>query len=147
MAEKRYSGVRSGERGSRVPDVRRRSDPCSLQRLRRLLYPRESVDDLLNPVFYLDLVVECVASFYVMACLVWAMMTLKTDSYQPNTTHFGLFAGFIIMTLIEAYGPISGAPINPAACLGFFVAGRISLVRGVCSLSRLRDQFNISQLH
>lgn len=100
-----------------------------ISRLKTLLYPRESIDDLLNPVFYRDVFVECVVCAYVMACVIWALMTLHVTSYKPNTTHFGLFAGFIIMLLIEAYGPISGAPLNPAGCWGFFLAGRISLAR------------------
>lgn len=97
--------------------------------LKKWLYPRESIDDLFNPVFYRDVFVECVLCAYVMACVIWALMTLHEAAYKPNTTHFGLFAGFFVMLIIEAYGPICGAPINPAGCWGFFLAGRLSFAR------------------
>lgn len=99
--------------------------------LKKWLYPHESIDDLLNPVFYRDVFVECVLCAYVMACVIWALMTLNKEAYSPSTTHFGLFAGFFVMMVIEAYGPICGAPINPAGCWGFFLAGRLSFARGM----------------
>lgn len=108
------------------------------KRLKNWLYPRDSIDDLLNPLFYMELFIECVLCAYTMACVIWCLMTLHPESYSPSTTHFGLFAGFIIMLLIEAYGPLTGAPINPAGCWGFFIAGRISLARSKChSISHL----------
>ena len=118
---------------SRVPIVLAwRKKFFTWENLKKYLYPRESIDDLLNPVFYMELVVEGILCAYVMCLVIWCLNTLNAAAYSPNTTHFGLFAGFFIMYVIEAYGPITGAPINPAGVWGFFLAGRISLARSKC---------------
>lgn len=92
-------------------------------------YPRESLDDLVNPVFWRDVFIETLVCMFIECCVVWALVTCNKDMYVPGTTHFGLFAGFFIYALIEGYGPISGAPMNPAGCWGFFLAGRMSAAR------------------
>lgn len=94
-------------------------------------YPYESIDDLQNPVFWRDVFIETILCMFVECCVIWALTTLHPAMYVPSTTHFGLFAGFFIYSLIEGYGPVSGAPMNPAGVWGFFLAGRMSFARTV----------------
>jgi len=95
----------------------------------RQLYPRQSADDLINPVFWRDVALEFVVCVLVECCVIWVLTTLRREMYQPSTTHIGLFAGFLVYAVIEGYGPVTGAPVNPACCWGFFLAGRMSAAR------------------
>ena len=112
-----------------TPTPRSRSHDL-LDLLLRYVYPASSIADMKNPVFWRDVLVETVCCMYVECLVIWALSTLHKEMYSPNTTHFGLWAGFLIYLLIEGYGPISGCPINPAGCWGFFLAGRMSAARG-----------------
>jgi len=100
----------------------------------RLLIPYDSMDDLQNPVFWRDVVMETIACMFVECCIIWVLSTLNPSFYTPSSTHVGIFAGFFIYTLIEGYGPISGAPLNPAGCWGFFLAGRMSAARSMSNI-------------
>ena len=93
------------------------------------LHPRQSLDDLVNPVFWRDVVVEFVVCIFIGCYIIWVLTTLREDLYQLSTTHIGLFAGFFIIAVVEGYGPVSGAFVNPASCWGFFLVGRISAAR------------------
>ena len=127
---KRLSLKETPNNQSRAPIVlARRKMFFTTENLSKFFYPKESIDDLLNPVFYMELVVECILCAYVMCLVIWCLNTLNPAAYSPNVLHFGLFAGFFIMYVIEAYGPITGAPLNPAGVWGFFIAGRISFAR------------------
>jgi glycerol uptake facilitator-like aquaporin len=105
--------------------------PFNARLFLRHCYPHESIDDLQNPVFYRDVFIETILCGIVECCVIWALTTLNKAMYIPSTTHFGLFAGFFIYVLIEGYGPVSGAPMNPAGVWGFFLAGRMSAARMV----------------
>lgn len=91
-------------------------------------YLLQNVDDLLNPYFWTEIILEFVLCSWILTIVIWALVTGAT---APTTSFFGLFAGFIIMALIEGYGPMCGCPINPAGVWGFFLAGRISVVRAI----------------
>jgi hypothetical protein len=56
--------------------------------------------------------------------------SIVQSHYEPGTTHFGLFAGFMIFAVVEAWTPICGCLLNPAAVIGFYIAGRMSFARG-----------------
>lgn len=90
-----------------------------------------NVDDLLNPYFWVEVLVEFILCAFVLTAVIWALTTLNEHAFKPTTTHFGIFAGFISIALIEGYGPLCGTLLNPAGVWGFFVAGRISLVRAI----------------
>ena len=95
----------------------------------RRLYPSQSIKDVVSPVFWRDVVIEFVICSFVECCVIWVLSPLRKDMHQPSTTHIGLFAGFFIYAIIEGYGPVNGAPVNPAVCWGFFLAGRMSAAR------------------
>ena len=128
-SEKKEKDSKDSEQTVEVTSVSTSSLYTTLSKavIRRLYL--DSLDDLCNPVFYRDVVVECILCAYVICLVIWCLVTLIPAAYEPSTTHFGLFAGFFIMYVIEAYGPVCGAPINPAGVWGFFLAGRISLAR------------------
>jgi len=98
-------------------------------RLQTRLSLRQSLDDLASPVFWRDIALEFVLCVFVECCVVLVLSTLRPEMYRPSTTHIGLFAGFLIYAVSEGYGPLTGAPVNPAACWGFFLAGRMSAAR------------------
>lgn len=92
-----------------------------------------SLDDLRSPGFWCDIFTESVMCAYLAALVIFVLVTCNTHHYEPSTTHFGLFAAFLIFALIEAWFPLCGGLINPAANLGFFIAGRISFARAIIS--------------
>ena len=89
----------------------------------------QSLDDVISPVFWRDVAVEFVLCAFVECCVILLLTTLRQDLYQPSITHIGLFVGFFVYALTEGYGPVNGARVNPAACWGLFLAGRISAAR------------------
>lgn len=91
---------------------------------------RASLRDLRNPVFWRDVASELLVVTVLMTIIIFVLISNNEKVYPITTTHLGLFAGFLVFVLIEGYGPISGAHMNPAASFSLWVAGNISLARG-----------------
>ncbi len=70
------------------------------------------------------LAAECIGTF----CLVFAgTAAIVVNDMKPGTvTHVGvaLTFGLVVLALVYALGDVSGAHLNPAVSLGFFVARR-----------------------
>jgi hypothetical protein len=49
----------------------------------------------------------------------------------PSPLVIGVFASFMIFSAVDGWGPMSGCLLNPAAIIGFYLAGRMSFVRGL----------------
>ena len=82
-------------------------------------------------------VVEILGTFAVVFAGTGAVVI---DAVTGGTvTHVGisLTFGLIVMAMIYAVGEVSGAHLNPAVTLGFFVAGRFS---GRCVLPYIASQ-------
>lgn len=106
------------------------SPPLSgADRIRNFFYPDRSIADLKSPKFYKDLLVEFICCTYFITLVDWVLITNHEALYKPNTGQFGLFAGFLVFALVEAWHPLHGGTLNPAGTLGFWLCGRMSLVR------------------
>lgn len=118
---------------NRVPGgADRRSSQMASFSLRRKVkeFVRTNVDDFLNPFFWVEVLVEFILCTFVSIIVIWALTTINPARYNPSSTHFAIFAGVAIIALIEGYGPLCGAPVNPVGVWGFLIVGRISLVKG-----------------
>ena len=88
---------------------------------------------LMNGDFSLDAlrtyVAELIATFF----LVWVGTgaIIVNDATGGSITHPGVAASFglIVMIMIYSFGSISGAHMNPAVSIGFFVIRQLSLIR------------------
>ena len=87
--------------------------------------------------FYRDLVSEAMVSCYLVMYVTFSMVTLNSEIYLLSMTHAGIMVGFLIYLLIEGYGPISGAHMNPSVSFAHWLSGRITLVRGKYSYSNI----------
>jgi len=92
-------------------------------------YPRESLKDLRSVVFWRDVVCETLATTLLITFLM-LVVTGNNAHYVLTTTHIGFFAVIAVYLLLEGYGPFS-SQMNPAVSLTLFLAGRISLARGI----------------
>ena len=108
-----------------ISERRRGTSRC----LHQEFHWRRSLADVVNPVFWRDVGVEFLLCALVESSVIWVLTTLRRDLYQLSTTHVALFVGFLVTAVVDGYGPVSGAFVNPAACWGFFLAGRISAAR------------------
>lgn len=71
---------------------------------------------------------RCLAELFGTSCLVFAgtgaIIVDQITRGQLGVVGIGLVFGFIVMAMIGAVGPLSGAHLNPAVTIGFAVAGR-----------------------
>jgi len=93
------------------------------------LHLRRSLNDVVNPVFWRDVVVEFTLCIFVECYVILVITTLNEDIYKLSTTHIALFVALFVVAGNAGYGPFSGTPVNPAGCWGGFLAGRMSAAR------------------
>src|SRR6218665_699500 len=91
--------------------------------------PKRSLEEIKTATFWREVIAEGMAPLTLIFFITLCMISNDPTHYKPNTTHAGLFAGFLVCMLVEGYGPISGAHMNPAVSLGLFVVGHISGAR------------------
>ncbi|ESO09512.1 hypothetical protein HELRODRAFT_185352 [Helobdella robusta] len=95
-----------------------------------LLTFKASRRDLATLIFWRDVSCEFVVSTFLMTVVILILTTNDTHAYQPSTTHFGLFAGFFIYSLLETWGPISCLG-HPPAAFCFMLGGKFTVARTV----------------
>jgi glycerol uptake facilitator-like aquaporin len=87
--------------------------------------------ELRSPIFWRDAIVEMITCTILTIFVMIILITCHSASYTPNVMHFGIFAAFFVYLLIEGYGPICGATINPAACFALCASGHITWFRAI----------------
>ncbi len=76
-----------------------------------------------------DVICELVATF----CLESAQCALPLSWDNPDrggVVQIALGMGFVVTILIEAFGPLSGAHMNPAVTISMAASGMITVTRG-----------------
>lgn len=106
--------------------------------------PKLSMEELRSATFWREVLAEGLATMTLIFFITLLLVTNDLNHYKPNTTHGGLFAGFLVCMLVEGFGPISGAHMNPAVSLGLFVVGHITGAR--CKKTPIYlYQYNVSK--
>lgn len=91
--------------------------------------PKRSIDEIKTATFWMEVVAEGLATLFLIFFISLVMISNDKTHYTPNTTHAGLFAGFLVCMLVEGFGPICGCHMNPAVSLGLFIVGHISAAK------------------
>ena len=67
---------------------------------------------------------ESIGTFALVFCGTGAVIINETAGGALGTTGIAIVFGLIVFAMIETFGEVSGAHLNPAVSLGFAVAGR-----------------------
>ncbi|XP_015676654.1 aquaporin-5 [Protobothrops mucrosquamatus] len=89
----------------------------------------ERRSEILSPKFAWAILCEFVGTA-IFLCIAMGS-SFKWPLEQPNVLQISLAFGLTIATMVQIFGPISGAHINPAVTLAYFVGNQISIVRFV----------------
>jgi len=78
--------------------------------------------------FWRAVLAEFVGTFILVAvgcgsCIAW--------DEKPSVVHIALTFGFVIASLVQAIGHISGCNINPGVTVGLLVSGHVGLIKAV----------------
>ncbi len=87
-------------------------------------------EELKSHVFWRDVVAEAVATFCLMS--VQCALPLPWGREEVFGEQIQVSAGMacIVMAMIQTFGPLGGAHMNPAVTIAFWVAQRITILRG-----------------
>ncbi|XP_013927074.1 PREDICTED: aquaporin-5-like [Thamnophis sirtalis] len=85
--------------------------------------------EILSPKFAWAILSEFVGTAIFLCIALGA--SFKWPMEQPNVLQISLAFGLTVATMVHIFGPISGAHINPAVTLAYFVGNQISIVRFV----------------
>lgn len=85
--------------------------------------------EILSPKFAWAILSEFVGTA-IFLCIALGS-SFKWPLEHPNVLQISLAFGLTVATMVHIFGPISGAHINPAVTLAYFVGNQISIVRFV----------------
>lgn len=81
--------------------------------------------------FWRDVLAEALATFFLVSIQCALPLTWNDTTLQlGNAVQIGLGMGFIITVLIEVFGELSGAHMNPAVTVSMMVATKVTVLRG-----------------
>jgi len=89
--------------------------------------------ELKSVLFWRNVCVELLSVIMLIVLIVMSLTTLNTHLYIPGVLHFGLLFSFLVFLLIEGYGPVGGAIMNPPAAISLCLAGHFTPLRGLYS--------------
>lgn len=104
---------------------RQRSVTSKLSRL----YPRQSLRDVTDLIFWHDVFFEVIISGIVACVVIWALTSLNPVLYTLSVTHIAFFAASLIFSYGDGWSTINGAIFNPAVVFALFIIGRITFAR------------------
>lgn len=79
--------------------------------------------------FWRDVISEIFVSAFLLTFLTFNQINYF-EWWNVNPTHVGLVMGFIVFVLVESFGHIGGAHMNPGVTFIMFCRGDISLIKG-----------------
>ncbi len=84
--------------------------------------------------FWRDVIAEGLATFFLVAVqcalpLTWSDTTLQLG----NVVQVALGMGFVVTVLIEVFGEMGGAHMNPAVTISMMLTTKVTCLRGKCA--------------
>ena len=90
-------------------------------------------DEMKNPVFWRDVIAEVFCSSLLLFSLTCNYVEFGRD-FMVTPTHVGLVMGLTVVALVETFGHIGGAFMNPAVTFTMMCRRELSPMRGLCVL-------------
>ncbi|XP_070575149.1 aquaporin-4-like isoform X3 [Ptychodera flava] len=88
----------------------------------------KNIDDLRDPKFWQAVAAELIATAILLSLCVGCAIQWNPP-YTPSMVQLSLCSGLTVATMIQCFGHVSGAHINPAVTCAFLVTRKISAVR------------------
>ncbi len=89
----------------------------------------DAVSEMAYASFWRDIIIEIIGTFFLLAMNAMAASPLDHIVDRPFICH-ALTAGLYVYVIIEMFGHIQFAAINPMVCILFVATKRISFIKG-----------------
>lgn len=87
--------------------------------------------EIASKSFWRDITCEFLATFLLLACICSISLSFGSDK-KSLPLECGLIVGLTVAFLVESFGHMGGAHLNPAVTLSFVIFKNTTLLKGIC---------------
>ncbi|CAD5112179.1 DgyrCDS1412 [Dimorphilus gyrociliatus] len=87
--------------------------------------------EIASKTFWRDIFAEFLATFLLLACICAISLNFEKDT-KSTPLECGLIVGLAVAFLVESFGHLGGAHLNPAVTFSFVLFKNITILKGIC---------------